>query len=55
LLIFSAVIQERSAVFDQLAKDLVRGPLGLAIERDLYFKPGPFKKVIADARRNRDG
>jgi hypothetical protein len=29
----------------------VRGPLGLAIERDLYFKPGPFKDVVpADQR-----
>lgn len=31
----------------------VRGPLGLAIERDLYFKPGPFKEVIARYRSER--
>ena len=23
-----------------------RGPFGLAIERDLYFTPGPFTKVV---------
>jgi len=32
-----------------------RGPLGLPIERDLHFKPGPFNKVVADERRNRGG
>ena len=26
-----------------------------AVERDLYFKPGPFTKVIARERRNRGG
>jgi len=31
----------------------VRGPLGLAIERDLHFTPGPFKDVMAKERRNR--
>ena len=24
-----------------------RGPLGLPIERDLYFQPGPFSQVVA--------
>ena len=33
----------------------VRGPLGLPIERDLYFEPGPFTKVMARERRNRGG
>lgn len=31
----------------------VRGPLGLPIERDLYFKPGPFEEVIARYRTER--
>jgi hypothetical protein len=32
-----------------------RGPLGLPIERDLYFEPAPFTKVMARERRNRGG
>ncbi len=31
----------------------VRGPLKLPIERDLYFKPGPFEDVIARYRKER--
>lgn len=31
----------------------VRGPLGLAIERDLYFELGPFEQVIARYSRER--
>ena len=31
----------------------VRGPLGLSIERDLYFTPGPFREIMATERRNR--
>jgi hypothetical protein len=31
----------------------IRGPGGLTIERDLYFKPGPFSQVIAQYRRQR--
>jgi hypothetical protein len=31
----------------------VRGPLGLPIERDLYFKPGPWSDVIARYRKER--
>lgn len=27
-----------------------RGPLGLAIERDLYFTPGPFSQVAGQAK-----
>lgn len=30
-----------------------RGPLGLAIERDLYFESGPFTQIMARERRNR--
>jgi hypothetical protein len=33
----------------------VRGPLGLAIERDIHFTPGPFAQVMAAERRNRGG
>ena len=31
----------------------VRGPGGLTIERDLYFKSGPFPEVIAKFRKER--
>lgn len=31
--------------------DSARGPLGLPIERDLYFQPGPFSQVITAERR----
>ena len=30
-----------------------RGPLGLPIERDLYFEPGPWSEVEARYRRER--
>lgn len=33
----------------------VRGPFGLPIERDLYFRPGPFSQVMASERRNSGG
>lgn len=33
--------------------ETARGPLGLPIERDLYFQPGPFSQVIAAGRRRR--
>ena len=35
--------------------ETARGPLGLPIERDLHFEPGPFTKVLARERRNRGG
>src|ERR1035438_3746491 len=31
----------------------VRGPLGLAIERDLYFRPAPFSEVMKQFRNER--
>jgi DUF2958 family protein len=31
----------------------VRGPLKLPIERDLYFRPGPWSEVIARFRQER--
>ena len=33
----------------------VRGPGGLTIERDLYFRTGPFPEVIAKFRKERGG
>lgn len=36
---------------DELAS--IRGPLGLAIERDLSFKPTPFSKIKMDKHENR--
>ena len=33
----------------------VRGPLGLEIERDLCFEPGPFTQVMGRERRNGRG
>jgi hypothetical protein len=35
-------------VLSELAS--VRGPLGLAIERDSYFRPAPFTEVIKQFR-----
>ena len=28
-----------------------RGPMGLPIERDLYFKPGPFSRAVPSAEQ----
>ncbi len=33
--------------------ETVRGPGGLTIERDLYFRPAPFKEVIERFRKER--
>ena len=35
--------------------EAVRGALGLPIERDLYFTPGPFSEVLARFRAERGG
>ena len=32
-----------------------RGPMGLEIERDLHFEPGPFTQVLAAERRDHRG
>lgn len=40
-------------VLSELAS--ARGPLGLPIERDLYFRPGPFSEVLARFRGERSG
>jgi hypothetical protein len=45
--------EEEWGYFVLSAMEEVRGPGGLTIERDLYFKPGPFSQVIAQYRRQR--
>ena len=35
--------------------EAVQGPLRLPIERDLYFRPGPFSQVLARLRGERSG
>jgi hypothetical protein len=35
--------------------EAIRGPGGLTIERDLYFKAGPFNQVVEQFRRERGG
>jgi hypothetical protein len=35
--------------------EAIRGPGGLGIERDLFFRPGPFSQVIEQYRRERGG
>jgi len=43
-----------SGVYTALSDlESVRGPLGLPIERDLYFEPGPFKEVTARYKQER--
>ena len=46
-------LEEEWGYFVLSELESVRGPLGLAIERDLYFQPGPFSKVIEQYRRER--
>ena len=45
--------EEEWGYFALSGMEAVRGPGGLTIERDLYFKPGPFSKVIERFRRER--
>jgi hypothetical protein len=55
-LLFGYVIghEEECGYFALSEMESVRGPGGLTIERDLYFKPGrPFSEVIAQFRRQR--
>jgi hypothetical protein len=33
--------------------EAIRGPGGLTLERDLYFRPGPFSQVIEQYRKER--
>ena len=46
-------LEEEWGYFALWEMESARGPLGLAIERDLYFQPGPFSKVIEQYRRER--
>ena len=48
-------MQEEWGYFILSELESVRGPLGLEIERDLYFEPGPFTQVMARERRNGRG
>ncbi len=54
-LFFGYVIgfEEEWGYFALSEMEEIRGPGGLTIERDLYFKPGPFSEVIAKFRRER--
>lgn len=40
-------LEEEWGYFMLSELESARGPLGLPIERDLYFQPGPFSEVIA--------
>jgi hypothetical protein len=54
-LFFGYVIghEEEWGYFALSEMEAVRGRGGLTIERDLYFKPGPFSEVIERYRRER--
>jgi hypothetical protein len=52
---FVCGLEEEWGYFLLSELESVRGPLGLAIERDLHFTSGPFTKVMAEERRNRGG
>ena len=54
-LFFGYVIgfEEEWGYFALSEMEAVRGPGGLTIERDLYFKPGPYSEVIARFRSER--
>jgi len=55
LLFFGYVIghEEEWGYFLLSELESVRGPGGLTIERDLYFKPGPFSQIIRRFRKDR--
>jgi hypothetical protein len=48
-------LEEEWGYFVLSELESVRGPLGLPLERDLHFTPGPFSQVMATERRNRGG
>jgi hypothetical protein len=52
-LFFGYVIghEEEWGYFALSEMEAIRGPGGLALERDLYFKAGPFSQVIEQHRR----
>ncbi len=46
-------LEEEWGYFVLSELETLQGPGGLMIERDLYFKPGPFSDVIQRFRRER--
>ncbi len=48
-------LEEEWGYFVLSELESARGPMGLPIERDLYFKPGPFSEVLAQFRKERGG
>ena len=46
-------LDEEWGYFSISELEAVRGPMGLPIERDLYFRPGPFSEVIKRFRHER--
>ena len=46
-------LEEEWGYFVLSELESVGGPLGMTIERDRYFQPGPFSKVIEQYRRDR--
>jgi len=56
-LFFGYVIgfEEEWGYFALSELEAARGPLGLPIERDLYFRSGPFSEVLARFRGERSG
>src|SRR3989442_14234515 len=48
-------LEEEWGYFVLSELESARGPMGLAIERELYFKPSAFSQVMATERRNRGG
>ena len=48
-------LEEEWGYFVLSELESARGPLGLPIERGLYFKPGPFSEVIKRYRAERGG
>ena len=47
-------LEEEFGYFVLSELESARGPLGLEIERDLYFEPGPFSEIM-DRERRRGG
>jgi hypothetical protein len=45
-------LEEELGYFSLSELQAARGPLGLAIERDLYFTPGPLSEVLRQGRTN---
>ncbi len=48
-------LEEEWGYFVLSELEAARGPMGLPIERDLYFKPGPFSAILKRYRAERGG